>query len=405
MTPNHRLRSLLTSLLLLSPVAQAAQGGTSAGLTLKEASGGRPAALGEAVTAMTDDITAFSYNPASLESLKTSQASFFYRSGLANDTYGQLSVGSPLGEGSVGLSVGYFSAGDFDMNDGVNHRTANAQRDLSVGLGYSFYIGRLDLGFTGKYLTSALAETESATAFAADAGFQLPLSSRVRLGGAIQNLGTKLTYRSEGEDLPTLIRSGVAVALTASKSAPILSLDGLYDVHASNLSPALGFEKPFGPLAFRAGYRTVHGAQRFTAGLGIAYSAFTLDYAIGMGSELNSMHTLSITSRFPALFFKEGPRRESNFVVRKREQPSATPVKLADAPRPVYQAPTLTGSYSAPRTPKSRVYIVKDGDTWESIARMKYGHSELWRTIYNANAFLLGNSTALVPGQKLMVPE
>ena len=80
--------------------------GTSGGATLMQAPGARSAALGEAFTAVTNDVTAFAYNPASLKSLRGGHASFEYQRGIAEDSYGQFIIGSPLANGNgAGLSV------------------------------------------------------------------------------------------------------------------------------------------------------------------------------------------------------------------------------------------------------------------------------------------------------------
>ena len=70
------------------------------GLSLLEPTGARAASLGEAFSAMTNDITAFGYNPASLGSLETGQASFMYEKGLAEDSYGHFLIGTPSQKGS-----------------------------------------------------------------------------------------------------------------------------------------------------------------------------------------------------------------------------------------------------------------------------------------------------------------
>jgi hypothetical protein len=51
---------------------------TEAALSLLEAPTARPAALGEALTAATDDVAAFSYNPAALATLQKGHAAFLY---------------------------------------------------------------------------------------------------------------------------------------------------------------------------------------------------------------------------------------------------------------------------------------------------------------------------------------
>jgi len=68
--------------------------GTSAANTLLNPASARPAALGEAFTAMQDDISAMDYNPASVKSLSSGQASFFYQKGLTDDAHGNFLIGT-----------------------------------------------------------------------------------------------------------------------------------------------------------------------------------------------------------------------------------------------------------------------------------------------------------------------
>ncbi len=299
----HFMRQTLTAalavLLLQAPTLLYAQkAGTSTGVTLLEKPGARPVALGEAYSANANDITGFAYNPASLESLKSGQASFFYRTGMADDAYGQFLIGSPIKDGSVGFSVGYFDGGKINLYDGVTRRSVTVQRDLAVALGYSLYIGNVDFGFSGKYISSRLAETETATAYAADVGIQIPVSPRLRFGSAIQNIGTKLTYKNESDNLPRLFRAGIAATLIPSRSATTLLLDGIHDLNASKTYPALGLEQIIGPLAFRAGYKGPSSLNQFSVGMGIFISQYSFDYSFGMANQLDSLHMISLSTKF-----------------------------------------------------------------------------------------------------------
>lgn len=65
----------------------------------------------------------------------------------------------------------------------------------------------------------------------------------------------------------------------------------------------------------------------------------------------------------------------------------------AAAPQPKPQQP------SGPRS-----YIVKDGDTLESIAASMYGNSARWPEIYRANSGSLGRGGEVKPGQVLTLP-
>lgn len=271
---------------------------TEAGLTLLEAAGARSAALGEAFSAVTNDIEAFAYNPASLDSLKNGHASFLYQKGLVDDTYGQLLFGMPGKAGSLGLSVGYYNAGDVDLFDGVNQRTVNAQTDLTVGLGFARKVGSVSLGITGKYLSSEIGETAKGTAIAGDFGMAVPLHSRVQMGLAYQNLGTSLKYNNTDNDLPAMARAGFSFLVIPTRAKTLLMVDGLYHVNQSELNPAVGVETQVGPLALRAGYRGGRELEAFSVGTGFVMGSAFLNYAFGLVDELDSRHRVSLGMRF-----------------------------------------------------------------------------------------------------------
>ena len=151
--------SLMISSLSLG-YAQAKGAGTVGGLILEEPAGADAAALGEAFTAKTDAISAFSYNPASLGSLKTGQASFMYEKGLADDAYGHFMLGSPSKIGHLGLSVGYYDAGKFNLTEeNLKTTEVSAQKDLKIAAGYSNKLGAMNWGFANILSTATMKST------------------------------------------------------------------------------------------------------------------------------------------------------------------------------------------------------------------------------------------------------
>jgi len=160
----------------------------SGGLTLLEAPGARPSALGEAYTSAIDDITAFHYNPGTLPTLAYPQASFFHRQGFSKSTYSRFLLGVPQGKNSFGLSVGYFNAGEIELFDGQGSRMISGQKDLVFSLGMGRQMGQVSLGMSGKYMTSQLIESVRAQAVAVDVGTHYVINSRIRFGGSLQGL-------------------------------------------------------------------------------------------------------------------------------------------------------------------------------------------------------------------------
>jgi LysM repeat protein len=401
--------------------------GTSGGLSLVETTSARISALGEAAAAMSNDVAAFGYNPASLKSLETGQASFLYQKGLAEDAYGQFMIGAPMKHGNMGLSIGYYNGGTINLYDGTTERTVNAQTDMTVSLGYSNNVGPLSFGMTGKYLSSQLIESNRATAYAADLGLSMQASPRVRLGGAVQNIGTQLKFIEEGDNLPRIARGGMAISMMANKQATLL-LDAAYHMNEQELRPSAGFEVNFGLLAVRAGFKGGADAQEFSIGTGIMMGQSNLDYSFGMVDGLDAQHRISLGMRFgggsepSAIFAKKAVREEiPQAVVAERKERKAAEEKeeTASVTREQIEnnigevAPAETPSVrhslgsldSKPRRVARRIYVVKAGDTLRGISERVYGTKSQASAIYSANKHLMDNPGDLAVGQKIILPE
>ena len=404
--------SVFLTLLGAHNVVAGGGAGTAGGLSFLEPPGARPAAMGEAFTAVTNDLSAFGYNPASLQSLQSGQAAFMYQKGMADDAYGHFMIGGPMKSGSLGLAVGYYNAGSMDLTDeNLNTRTVNAQTDLTVSLGYARKIGNTSAGLTVKYLSSKLIEQYEAKAYAADLGIQSELTSRLGIGVAIQNLGNKVTYLSEGDSLPRIYRAGMSYMLIPGAHMTTLLLDAPYHANEKQLRPAAGLEVKLGPLAVRGGYKKTAGLQNeFTVGAGFLMGGSAIDYSFGMVDQLSAEHRVSVSMRFGESSYATSP------IVKK---PSTG--KMASKPRaveemkPVAAKPAVTfmqrkslasterggGSFAAP---SRQVYIVRPGDTLGKIAQRFYGDAKEWKKIYAANRHLLENNQSIEVGQKIVLP-
>ncbi len=219
-----KISSILSVVSLLGSMnAQAAN--SSAALTLTDFQSARAASLGEAFTSTTNHVTAFGYNPASLSSLERGHGSFLFQKGTFEDSYGQVMLGMPNSKGGFGLSVSYYNGGDLEVLDGSQVKTVNAQTDMVATLGTSLKLSRGSVGFAVKYITSELAQTAKANAYAIDLGVNMPLNSRVNLGASVQNMGSKITYLQEAEDLPRIARLGSSISMISTKLPTTLLLD------------------------------------------------------------------------------------------------------------------------------------------------------------------------------------
>jgi hypothetical protein len=274
----------------------ASAAGESGGLTLIEAPGARAAALGESISAAADDVTSFAYNPAALATITSPQVSLSYEKGIADDASGRVLFGRP----NLGLSVGYYSAGNVDLPDGSSTRSVNAQTDLAVTLGAARQRGRLAFGGAVKYLSSQLAESDRASAVAIDLGIRSDISGRFRVGGALQNFGTALKFDSSGDPLPRIVRAGAEWVALTGRTPLSLFVETPYFLNEKELRPALGAETRVGPLAFRVGYRTGSDVEGLTLGTGIAVGGLVIDYSFGLVQDLNARQRISLGFRFGA---------------------------------------------------------------------------------------------------------
>jgi len=377
--------------------ANAKGSGSSGGLTLLQSPTARTASLADAYTASYDDVAGMVYNPSALATLRSAEATLLYQQGLTRDVYGQFMLGGPTAHGALGLSVGYYNAGSVDVFDGTTDRTVNAQTDMTVGLGYARNLGMTSVGVTAKYLSSTLIETAKARAFAMDAGVGFQPASRLRLGAAIQNYGQKMTYISEGDNLPRILRAGLSYLLLPGRFATTLFLDAPYFVNEQELRPALAFETRVGPLAFRLGYKKRTGLQEFTLGAGFTIGPSSLDYSFGMVDKLDSIQQLSLAFRFggPAA----GP------VISAVPPKAEHPVLVAPPPENTHKH-ALEETYRdpGPGARVQRTYIVQKGDTLGEIALRQYGDRRNWKLIYDANRDVLDDPHGLREGQRLVLP-
>ncbi len=213
----------LTASFLMVVCVRAQTVGTTTADILKINEGTRPAGMAGAYTALGDDIYSLSYNPAGISYIKATQAVILHLDSLADIQYEYLSFGTAFGSGDVlGLNVTYRHSPTIDNNNGnpaVN--TDDLLGELACALKL---MPSLRAGLGIKYLKSTLANY-SGTAIAFDLGGVLELGnlnlffpSNFKIGAAVQNLGTGMTFTPGGtgagsgypsESLPMFLRVGL----------------------------------------------------------------------------------------------------------------------------------------------------------------------------------------------------
>lgn len=359
-------KSFNTAILLLFisigfSVKAYSQAGAAAVPFLQIAPDARMGAMGEAGTAIADDINAIYWNTGGLAFLDYFKAPYGFDNAQPND-YRQfaLSFTPWLPQFNADLYYAYATYGQHIealngtvaanfilMNLGEFIRTASDGRELgkfisnefSLGLSYGTIIAPdLGAGIQVRYIQSNLTPTGlqssgdagTGKSVSFDIGFLWkpvdlgPIEDKLSLGLNLKNLGPRITYVSQADPLPTMLKFGAAykvfedefnkITFTADLGKLMVHRDSLgsdplpqslitsWDNPGAELS--MGMEYWYQDIiAFRGGYFTepasLGNRDFFTLGAGIKYDIFKLDFGYILTVENN--HPLGNTMRFSML--------------------------------------------------------------------------------------------------------
>jgi hypothetical protein len=255
----------------------------------------RSQALGGAGVALGYDPSLVWLNPASAARAERSSIILTGAKGYFDDVTGEAVGAFPVFGAVLSLAAVYDDAGEATViASDLTERRVHARQDVLLCAGLA---GPLTAGLTGgvtvKRLRSTLAEEFVTTAMVFDAGVQASVSSRVKVGASVQNLGTGVKYLDDRVGLPSVARAGVAYAVHTAGAGEdsdylILLSDLEYPLRENAPGWNAGAEYRFhGILAVRLGAQL--GAAhlgRLSAGLGLLGGlrdkdrSFGLDYSI-----------------------------------------------------------------------------------------------------------------------------
>jgi hypothetical protein len=315
--------------------------------------GARAAALGEAYCAVAADVSAITWNPAGLTRLTSPQLLATHAFAVENTYYGFLGYALPLSDSALGIGLNYLSMLPLERLDASGESEGTFQpADLALNLAYARAWPGLALGVNVKVISEDL-DGVVATAYALDVGGLVPLAGdTLRLGWALQNLGTPVKFVQQADPLPVTVRAGLAwwlmPGLLAAAEiaapwdhAPAWHLGGEYQ---TALSSELA-------LSVRAGFKTANAAgtgagSGLAFGLGAAYSGLTVDYAWVPFGALGSIQRLALTAAFgergvpPARTAAAPPETPALKTSAQVAKPAAVIVPQAETPAP--EAPAIS---------------------------------------------------------------
>jgi len=295
---------------------------------LKIGIGARPAAMGEAVIANMQDVTAVFWNPAAITGIQNGEAAFSYTKWFSDLNLTSGAVGYRLGSLGV-VAVDYIALDYGDIQEALvtsptgqlDTRTGTffSGGDLSVGLSYSRMVtDKLSIGVRAKYVREELF-TFTSSLWAFDFGSYYDTGWQgIRLAMSAQNFARPARWLLTGQetdqsfDVPLLFRVGWSIDLLggenlllggrASRQKLSVNMDA---IHSNDYAERLHMGAEYillDLLALRAGYRFNYSEGNLSLGGGLKVESRSLqmrvDYAFVDYDFLDSPHRLSLSVVF-----------------------------------------------------------------------------------------------------------
>jgi tetratricopeptide (TPR) repeat protein len=289
----------------LTGLAEAGAGTTAANF-LRIGQGARGAAMGDAQTAVTEDVNAAYWNPAGLSALRYQELSLMHYALIDGVRYQQATYAKPTptrGTFAVGLNI--LDYGDIKgyNQDGTPSGGVNAKNTLLFGSWGRRVSDKspLSAGVSFKYLQSDLAGYK-ATAPMFDFGALYPIQSGrlhgLRLAASLRNIGPDIQYDQSGSPLPEQFVLGAG--LSALGGNLVVDMDAV-SPKGQNAYFSTGLEyRVFELLRLRVGYNGISNfvGNGISYGMGLQFTQWNIDYAYVPYGDLGNTNRVSVGIRF-----------------------------------------------------------------------------------------------------------
>jgi len=305
----------LTGLTISASFSSYAEVGTTGAEFLNTSLGARPSGMGNAFSAIADDINAVLWNPAGLTLVKGKETSFTYTNlatvfdvDEASGMYdGFLGYAQPLKNGDVlALSLQYQEQGT------IAYTTDSPEviTEYSLGANYAAIItyarkvsSSLSWGINFKFIQARLWE-KVGQAYAVDLGSLYQSSNqKLNIALSLQNTGTKLQMKDaeQADSLPQNLKLGISYNLSDDSFHSLILAFDIDKPTTSNTSVYLNLGTEYwyrDIIALRLGYLNQQGnVKGFTQGIGIRYREYQVDFANVPWGELGSVQRISLTMK------------------------------------------------------------------------------------------------------------
>lgn len=244
--------------------------------------GAKQISLSNSDVALSDDVFSLFNNPAGLSQMNWRELGVYYSPapfGLSELANGFVAYHEPTTIGSI--AIGGMSYG-FDL-----------YRESRISLGYSYnYLNKFFAGITFNYNTVSIKNYGNDASLTINLGGLAYITNSLRFGFMIHNLNHS-TFGEESNQIPMVFNAGLSCDIVDEMS---LNIAIEKDV---DYKPSIQFGINYDiidNLSLRTGFS--NEPSRYSAGIGINYSIFSLDYAMFTHNDLGLTHQAGLIISF-----------------------------------------------------------------------------------------------------------
>ena len=303
-------------LLVLPLTAEGAQifekVGTLGGQSLKMGVGARANAMGDSYVAIADDASAVYWNPAGISRLSGQSITLNHTAWPADVSFDQVGyvfnikwIPGMLGVNVRALTMSRDIVRTTYLPDG-NGETFDAG-EWTYGLSYARSLtDKFSAGFNINYVQTGLDDIKGkSVTFDFGTLYDVGVLG-AKIGMAIQNIGSDMTFIDEKVKMPVFFRVGGSAALMQSGESRLLTSAEFTHPPDNSEKLNLGAEYGFRDYLFlRGGYKLNYDTEGLTAGIGVKFpltviksSVARLDYAYQDMKFLSDAHHVSLNVSF-----------------------------------------------------------------------------------------------------------
>ncbi len=275
----------IISILVLNVFVNAQSAGSTGLSFLKFGYGARNIAMGDAGTALSNDLTGLFYNPAKLAMTDKSEVLFMHNEWIQDVSSEVVGVKTELWNIPFAVGINVTSVKNIQyrsiasLEPETNFDANYFFGSLSTGF---FVTDELSFGATLKYLYEGLLNDE-ANGFGIDLGLNYLLTVKgLTVSAVVKNIGSMNALRNEQTKLPTELRLGSAYTYSFENAKFDFTAGAEFQKYLSADETHFNFggEALYNKLfAARMGYQTGYESRGFTAGIGLMWGNLKFDYA------------------------------------------------------------------------------------------------------------------------------